>query len=76
MFQESENFSGFQLRRLLVRRSAHLGLEQVEKELGERHTLTLAQLEEIMVEKGSLGDTLANMAEDAGKRIVSDTTTR
>lgn len=74
--QDSDDFSGYQLRRCLIRRSAQVGLEEAEKELGEHHTLTMAQLQDMMEEKGSLASTLSEMENDAGRRIASDTTTR
>ncbi|CAB3368985.1 Hypothetical predicted protein [Cloeon dipterum] len=76
MPQESDDFSGFQMRRLLLRRSAQVELDLVEKELSKRHTLSMEEIKEIMAEKGSLATKLADMDVDYGQRIASDDVTR
>ncbi|XP_059474980.1 DNA excision repair protein ERCC-5 homolog isoform X2 [Neocloeon triangulifer] len=76
MPQESDVFSGFQMKRLLLRRSAQVELEFAEKELSKRHTLSMEEIKEIMAEKGSLASKLAEMDTDYGQRISSDAVTR
>lgn len=64
------------MRRLLVRRSAQVEMEEAEKELSKSHTLSMQEIKEIMAEKGSLATKLSEMDVDYGSRIASDNVTR
>uniref|UniRef100_A0A1B6EGL3 XPG N-terminal domain-containing protein n=1 Tax=Clastoptera arizonana TaxID=38151 RepID=A0A1B6EGL3_9HEMI len=69
MPEELSDFSSFQMKRLLTRRSVQVSLEEVEKEMGGR-TLSLGDVEKMLKEGGV--DVSANF----GQRIASDSTTR
>lgn len=51
MPEESHEFSGFQMKRLLKRRLVQTSLESAEKEMGGK-TLTLEELEKLLTEQG------------------------
>lgn len=68
-FQESDNFSDFQMKRLLKRRSVQVSLEEVEKEIGGR-TLSLGDVEAMLAEEG------VEITGKVGSRIASDDVTR
>lgn len=68
-FQESDDFSNFQMKRLLKRRSIQVSLEEVEKEIGGR-TLSLGDVEAMLAEEG------VEITEQVGSRIASDDVTR
>ncbi|XP_011861785.1 PREDICTED: DNA repair protein complementing XP-G cells [Vollenhovia emeryi] len=70
MPQESHEFSGFQLKRLLKRRHVQESLESAEKEMGGK-TLTLEELEKLLTEQG-----IDTKGRDAAFRIAADNTTR
>ncbi|XP_067007382.2 DNA excision repair protein ERCC-5 isoform X2 [Anabrus simplex] len=67
--KESNDFSSYQMKRLLKRRSVQVSLEEAEKEMGGK-TLNLGELEELMADHGIITDS------EIGKRIASDSTTR
>jgi hypothetical protein len=64
------------MKRLLVRRSAQVEMEEAEKELSKSHTLSMQEIKAIMEEKGSLATKLCEMDVDYGSRIASDNVTR
>jgi hypothetical protein len=64
------------MKRLLVRRSAQVEMQEAEKELSKSHTLSMEEIKAIMAEKGSLATKLCEMDVDYGSRIASDNTTR
>lgn len=68
--QESQEFSGYQLKRLLKRRYVQESLESAEKEMGGK-TLTLEELDKLLTEQG-----VNTKGNDAAFRIASDSTTR
>ncbi|XP_012226341.2 DNA excision repair protein ERCC-5 isoform X2 [Linepithema humile] len=70
MPQESHEFSGFQLKRLLKRRYVQESLESAEKEMGGK-TLTLEELEKLLIEQG-----IDTKGREAAFRIAADSTTR
>lgn len=70
MPQESQEFSGFQLKRLLKRRHVQTSLESAEKEMGGK-TLTLEELDKLLTEQG-----VDTKGRDAAFRIAADDTTR
>lgn len=61
----SDEFSGFQMNRLLNRYSVQVSLEEVEKEMGG-HSLSLKELEALLKDTGVICNN------DVGKRIASD----
>lgn len=65
---ESDDFSIYQMRRLLKRQSVQNALEEVEKEMGG-HSLSLGELEKILKDQG----VITNLK---GNRIASDENTR
>lgn len=67
----ANDFSGFQMKRLLKRRQVQVSLEEAEKQM-EGRSLTLAELEALMSEEGILRASDSN----ATKRIASDENTR
>lgn len=71
MPKESNQFSGFQMERLLRRHAAQKSLDQAGKEMGGR-AMSLRELEELLEVQGVLN------VEDAlpGKRIAQDSVTR
>lgn len=75
MFQESGDFSCYQLGRLLKRHSVQVSLEKAEKEMGGK-VLRMNELQELMEAQG------VNIIEDEGlldsasHRIASDSSTR
>lgn len=71
MPQVSNDFSSFQMKRLLKRRLVQESLEVAEKEMGGK-TLTLEELEKLLTEQG------VNTSEqdDSAYRIASDSATR
>lgn len=70
MPQESQDFSGFQLKRLLKRRHVQASLESAEKEMGGK-TLTLEELDKLLTEQG-----VDTKSRDTAFRIAADNTTR
>ncbi|KAL6256571.1 hypothetical protein P5V15_012680 [Pogonomyrmex californicus] len=70
MPQESQEFSGFQLKRLLKRRHVQASLESAEKEMGGK-TLTLEELDKLLTEQG-----IDTKDRDTAFRIAADNTTR
>ncbi|KAG5340120.1 ERCC5 protein, partial [Acromyrmex heyeri] len=70
MPQESQEFSGFQLKRLLKRRHVQTSLESAEKEMGGK-TLTLEELDKLLTEQG-----VDTKSRDAAFRVAMDSTTR
>ncbi|XP_014475170.1 PREDICTED: DNA repair protein complementing XP-G cells isoform X2 [Dinoponera quadriceps] len=70
MPEESQEFSGFQMRRLLKRRYVQQSLETAEKEMGGK-TLTLEELDKLLTEQG-----IDTKGRDAAFRIAADDTTR
>ncbi|XP_018400352.1 PREDICTED: DNA repair protein complementing XP-G cells [Cyphomyrmex costatus] len=70
MPQESHEFSGFQLKRLLKRRHVQESLESAEKEMGGK-TLTLEELDKLLTEQG-----VDTKSRDLAFRIAADNTTR
>lgn len=71
VFQGSNKYSGFQVDRLLKRRSVQESLETAEKEMGGK-TLTLEELDQLLTDQGI--DT--TQKQDAAFRIAADSTTR
>ncbi|XP_063932075.1 DNA excision repair protein ERCC-5 homolog [Zophobas morio] len=65
---ESNDFSGYQMRRLLKRQSVQTALEEIEKEMGG-HSLSLGELEKLLKDQG----VITSMK---GNRIASDENTR
>lgn len=70
MPEESHEFSGFQMKRLLKRRLVQTSLESAEKEMGGK-TLTLEELEKLLTEQG-----VTTTDRDCAYRIAGDSTTR
>lgn len=69
MPEELGDFSNFQMKRLLNRRSVQVSLEEVEKEIGGR-TLSLGDVEAMLAEEG------VEITGRVGSRIASDDVTR
>lgn len=69
LWQESCDFSKYQMTRLLKRRSIQVSLENAEREMGGQ-SLSLGELEEILSEQGVVTDS------SIGTRIASDSITR
>ncbi|KAL2723861.1 DNA repair protein complementing XP-G cells [Vespula squamosa] len=69
MPEESNNFSTFQMKRLLKRRFVQESLESAEREMGGK-TLTLDELEKLLTEQG------VQTNRDNAYRIASDSTSR
>ncbi|XP_050447913.1 DNA excision repair protein ERCC-5 isoform X2 [Cataglyphis hispanica] len=67
---ESQEFSGYQLKRLLKRRYVQESLESAEKEMGGK-TLTLEELDKLLTEQG-----VNTNSKDAAFRIAADSATR
>ncbi|XP_023246199.1 DNA repair protein complementing XP-G cells homolog [Copidosoma floridanum] len=67
----SNNYSGFQVKRLLKRRYVQESLEEAEKEMGGK-SLTLEELNKLLTDQG-INTTLQ---QDKAFRIASDSTTR
>ncbi|OXU18387.1 hypothetical protein TSAR_010302 [Trichomalopsis sarcophagae] len=67
----SNNYSGFQVKRLLKRRYVQESLEVAEKEMGGK-TLTLEELDRLLTDQGIE----TTQKQDAAFRIASDSTTR
>ncbi|XP_044266103.1 DNA excision repair protein ERCC-5 homolog [Tribolium madens] len=65
---QSDNFSTYQMKRLLKRQSVQIALENVEKEMGG-HSLSLGELEKLLKDQG----VITNLK---GNRIASDENTR
>lgn len=63
---QSDDFSSFQMKRLLKRRQVQVSLETAEKEMGGK-TLSLAELEKMFTEEG-----IVDASTKASKRIVAD----
>ncbi|XP_076657334.1 rad2 superfamily protein mus201 [Halictus rubicundus] len=70
MPDESHEFSGYQLKRLLKRRLVQQSLESAEKEMGGK-SLTLEELEKLLTEQG-----VDTTNRDCTYRIAADSTTR
>lgn len=70
MPEESNEFSGFQMKRLLKRRLVQQSLENAEKEMGGK-TLTLEELDKLLKEQGIPTD-----IQNYTHRIAADNTTR
>lgn len=68
--QKSQEFSGYQLKRLLKRRYVQESLESAEKEMGGK-TLTLEELDKLLTEQG-----VNTNSKDAAFRIAADNATR
>ncbi|KAK9879714.1 hypothetical protein WA026_006774 [Henosepilachna vigintioctopunctata] len=66
---KSDDFAGFQMRRLLKRQEVQVALEEAEKEMGG-HSLSLGELEEILKDQGVI------TKNSIGARIASDENTR
>ncbi|CAB0038158.1 unnamed protein product [Trichogramma brassicae] len=66
----SDNYSGFQVGRLLKRRTVQESLEIAEKEMGGK-TLTLEELDRLLTDQG-----ISTTQQDTAFRIASDSTTR
>lgn len=66
---QSDEFSGYQMKRLLKRYSVQTSLEDAEKEMGG-HTLSLGELESLLNDHGVITQ------DSLGKRIASDENTR
>ncbi|XP_055641836.1 DNA excision repair protein ERCC-5 isoform X2 [Toxorhynchites rutilus septentrionalis] len=67
---ESNNFSSFQMKRLLKRRQVQVELEEAEKEMGGK-CLSLAELESLLSEEG-----IDTSSSKAAQKIASDENTR
>lgn len=67
---QSDDFSVYQMRRLLKRQEVQSALEEAEKEMGG-HSLSLGELEAILKDYGVI-----TTNKDIGKRIASDENTR
>lgn len=67
---ESDDFSGYQMSRLLRRRQVQLGLEEAEKEMGGK-TWSLSELEDLLKEDGVL-----EISEKHCQKIASSENTR
>ncbi|XP_012150000.1 rad2 superfamily protein mus201 [Megachile rotundata] len=70
MPEESHEFSGFQMKRLLKRRLVQESLESAEKEMGGK-TLTLDELDKLLKEQG-----INTNGQNCTYRVASDSTTR
>ncbi|XP_076234082.1 rad2 superfamily protein mus201 [Calliopsis andreniformis] len=70
MPEESHEFSGFQMKRLLKRRLVQQSLESAEKEMGGK-ALTLDELEKLLTEQG-----ITTNDRNCAYRIAADNTTR
>ncbi|KAK4880815.1 hypothetical protein RN001_008961 [Aquatica leii] len=68
--KQSDDFSVFQMKRLLKRYSIQASLEEVEKEMGGR-SLSLAEIESLLKDQG-----VAVNDDSVGKRIASDESKR
>ncbi|KAL7304053.1 hypothetical protein TKK_0003517 [Trichogramma kaykai] len=66
----SDNYSGFQVGRLLKRRTVQESLEIAEKEMGGK-SLTLEELDRLLTDQG-----ISTTQQDTAFRIASDSTTR
>lgn len=69
---QSDDFSVFQMRRLLKRRAVQVSLEDAEKEMGGK-CLSLGELEALLAEEGVVETTVINKF---GNKIASDEHTR
>lgn len=67
---ESNDFSSYQMSRLLRRRQVQIGLEEAEKEMGGK-TFSLSELESLLSEDGVL-----EISDNAAQKIASDESTR
>lgn len=67
---ESNDFSTYQMSRLLRRRQVQIGLEQAEKEMGGK-TFSLSELESLLSEDGVL-----EVSDKCAQKIASDENTR
>lgn len=67
---ESNDFSSFQMKRLLKRRTVQVELEEAEKEMGGK-CLSLAELEALLSEEG-----VDTCSDRAAQKIASDENTR
>lgn len=65
----SDDFSIYQMKRLLKRQAVQTALEEAEKEMGGK-SLSLAELESILKDQGVI------TGPHIGKRIASDETTK
>ena len=70
MPEESHEFSGYQMKRLLKRRLVQQSLESAEKEMGGK-TLTLDELDKLLKEQG-----INTTGQNCTYRVASDSTTR
>ncbi|CAH2004406.1 unnamed protein product [Acanthoscelides obtectus] len=68
--KQSDDFSLYQMKRLLKRQSVQSALDDISKEMGG-NSLSLAELEELLQDQGVL-----KKNDSVGKRIASDETTR
>lgn len=69
LWQESSDFSDYQMTRLLKRRSVQVSLENAEREMGGK-SLSLGEIEEILSEQGVVTNS------NIGSRIAADSITR
>jgi len=69
MWQESSDFSDYQMTRLLKRRSIQVSLENAEREMGGQ-SLSLGEMEKILSEQGVVTNS------SIGSRIAADSNTR
>lgn len=69
LWQESSDFSSYQMTRLLKRRSIQVSLESAEREMGGQ-SLSLGEIEEILSEQGVVTNS------SMGSRIAADSITR
>ncbi|KAJ8680734.1 hypothetical protein QAD02_016521 [Eretmocerus hayati] len=67
----SDDYAGFQMKRLLKRRFVQESLEAAEKEMGGK-SMTLEELDQLLTEQGIN----TTQKDDAAYRIASDSTTR
>lgn len=65
---ESNNFSSFQMKRLLKRRQVQVELEEAEKEIGGQ-TLSLIELESLLSEKGIVDPEIAKQRVTSNEHI-------
>lgn len=70
---QSDQFSTFQMKRLLKRRQVQICLEEAEKQM-EGRSLTLSELQSFLTEEGVI--TAKKVADSCSKQIASDENTR
>lgn len=72
---QSNDFSEFQMKRLLKRRQVQVSLEDAEKEMGGK-SLSLAEIENLLKEEGVVDIDKAGPSGTVSKHIASDENTR